>query len=88
MIEGDIESGQNVVVIEDLISTGGSSLKAVDALRDKGCNVKGMVAMDAIALLENLGLSVELKGSGKVKSQSIQVGEQISKNQIIILELK
>ena len=51
-------------------------------------NVKGMVAMDAIALLENLGLSVELKGSGKVKSQSIQVGEQISKNQIIILELK
>ena len=51
-------------------------------------NVKGMVAMDAIALLENLGLSVELKGSGKVKNQSIQVGEQISKNQIIILELK
>ena len=51
-------------------------------------NVKGMVAMDAIALLENLGLSVELKGSGRVKSQSIQVGEQISKNQIIILELK
>ena len=45
MIEGDVESGQNVVVIEDLISTGGSSLKAVDALRDKGCNVKGMVAI-------------------------------------------
>lgn len=45
MIEGDIESGQNVVVIEDLISTGGSSLKAVDALREKGCNVKGMVAI-------------------------------------------
>ena len=36
MIEGDIESGQNVVVIEDLISTGGSSLKAVEALREKG----------------------------------------------------
>ena len=45
MIEGDVESGQNVVVIEDLISTGGSSLKAVEALRDKGCNVKGMVAI-------------------------------------------
>lgn len=45
MIEGDIESGQNVVVIEDLISTGGSSLKAVEALREKGCNVKGMVAI-------------------------------------------
>lgn len=51
-------------------------------------NVKGMVAMDAIALLENLGLSVESKGSGKVKSQSLQAGVQISKNQIIILELK
>ncbi|MFT6638600.1 MAG: cell division protein FtsI (penicillin-binding protein 3) [Flavobacterium sp.] len=51
-------------------------------------NVKGMAAMDAIALLENLGLSVEVKGSGKVKTQSIKSGEQISKNQIIILELK
>lgn len=44
-IEGDIESGQSVVVIEDLISTGASSLKAVEALREKGCNVKGMVAI-------------------------------------------
>lgn len=45
MIEGDIEKGQSVVVIEDLISTGGSSLKAVEALREKGCNVKGMAAI-------------------------------------------
>ncbi len=45
MIEGYFESGQNVVVIEDLISTGGSSLKAVDALREKGCLVKGMAAI-------------------------------------------
>ncbi len=45
MIEGDVESGQNVVVVEDLISTGGSSLKAVAALREKGCNVKGMAAI-------------------------------------------
>jgi orotate phosphoribosyltransferase len=45
MIEGDIESGQSVVVIEDLISTGGSSLKAVNALREKGCVVKGMTAI-------------------------------------------
>lgn len=45
MIEGEISSGQNVVVIEDLISTGGSSLKAVEALREKGCKVKGMVAI-------------------------------------------
>ncbi len=45
MIEGEIEKGQSVVVIEDLISTGGSSLKAIEALRDKGCVVKGMVAI-------------------------------------------
>ncbi len=45
MIEGEIEAGQNVVVIEDLISTAGSSIKAVEALREKGCNVKGMVAI-------------------------------------------
>ena len=44
-IEGYIESGQKVVVIEDLISTGGSSLKAVKALEDIGCTVSGMAAI-------------------------------------------
>jgi len=44
-IEGRVESGQSVVVVEDLISTGKSSLNAVDALREAGCNVKGMVAI-------------------------------------------
>jgi orotate phosphoribosyltransferase len=44
-IEGDFEAGQKVVVIEDLISTGGSSLQAVDALRAAGCEVKGLVAI-------------------------------------------
>jgi orotate phosphoribosyltransferase len=44
-IEGDFEKGQKVVVIEDLISTGGSSLQAVDALREAGCDVKGLVAI-------------------------------------------
>ncbi|KJD31029.1 orotate phosphoribosyltransferase [Tamlana nanhaiensis] len=44
-IEGFIESGQNVVVVEDLISTGKSSLNAVKALRDAGVKVKGMVAI-------------------------------------------
>ncbi len=45
LIEGEIKSGQSVVVIEDLISTGGSSLKAVEALREAGCEVKGMAAI-------------------------------------------
>jgi orotate phosphoribosyltransferase len=44
-IEGYFEKGQKVVVIEDLISTGGSSLNAVTALREAGCLVLGMVAI-------------------------------------------
>ena len=44
-IEGAFEAGQNVVVIEDLISTGGSSLKAVEALRSADLKIKGLVAI-------------------------------------------
>ena len=44
-IEGYYEEGQNVIVIEDLISTGGSSLKAVDALRNGGLKIRGLVAI-------------------------------------------
>jgi orotate phosphoribosyltransferase len=44
-IEGYYEKGQKVVVIEDLISTGGSSLNAVRALREADCDVLGMVAI-------------------------------------------
>lgn len=44
-IEGFLDSGQNVVVVEDLISTGKSSLNAVDALKEAGARVKGMVAI-------------------------------------------
>lgn len=44
LIEGELQPGAKVVVIEDLISTGGSSLKAVEALRANGSEVIGMVA--------------------------------------------
>lgn len=44
-IEGHLESGQSVVIIEDLISTGGSSLKAYDVLKEANTNVLGMVAL-------------------------------------------
>lgn len=44
LIEGEIAPGTRVVVVEDLISTGGSSLRAVEALRSAGCIVEGMVA--------------------------------------------
>jgi orotate phosphoribosyltransferase len=45
LIEGDLKPGSKVVVVEDLISTGGSSLKAVEAIRNAGCHVIGMVAI-------------------------------------------
>jgi orotate phosphoribosyltransferase len=44
-VEGYLESGASVIVIEDLISTGGSSLKAVDALKEAGARVMGMLAI-------------------------------------------
>ncbi|MDL2230758.1 orotate phosphoribosyltransferase, partial [Alistipes sp. OttesenSCG-928-L06] len=44
-VEGEYTPGAKVVVIEDLVSTGGSSLNAVEALRDAGCEVLGMVAI-------------------------------------------
>lgn len=44
-IEGRVEAGQKVVVVEDLISTGGSAIAAVQALREAGCEVLGVVAI-------------------------------------------
>ena len=44
-VEGFLQKGQSVVVVEDLISTGKSSLMAVEALKEAGANVKGMVAI-------------------------------------------
>jgi len=44
-IEGDLKPKQKVVVIEDLVSTGGSSLKAVEAIRNNGSDVLGMLAI-------------------------------------------
>ncbi|MDR0845149.1 MAG: orotate phosphoribosyltransferase [Tannerella sp.] len=45
LIEGELKPNSKVVVIEDLVSTGGSSLKAVNAIRNFGCEVVGMVAI-------------------------------------------
>ncbi len=44
LIEGDLQPGSRVMIVEDLVSTGMSSLKAVDAVRNAGCEVVGMVA--------------------------------------------
>ena len=45
LIEGDLAKGRKVVVVEDLVSTGGSSLKAAEALQKHGCQVLGMVSI-------------------------------------------
>lgn len=50
-------------------------------------NLKGMSGMDAVALMGNLGMKVNVIGIGKVKKQSIQAGQNIDKNTTIILEL-
>jgi orotate phosphoribosyltransferase len=45
LIEGELKTGSKVVILEDLVSTGSSSLKAVEAVRNFGCDVIGMVAV-------------------------------------------
>ncbi|MGC6429979.1 MAG: orotate phosphoribosyltransferase [Jejuia sp.] len=68
-IEGFIEKGQNVVVVEDLISTGKSSLNAVHALKDVGVEVKGMIAIFTYGFevsktnFENEGINLHTLGN-------------------------
>ncbi|MCF8236136.1 MAG: orotate phosphoribosyltransferase [Bacteroidales bacterium] len=62
-IEGHVNKGQKVVVIEDLVSTGGSSLRAATALRDAGCEVVGMAA------IFSYNLDVALKNFDEAKVQ-------------------
>ena len=63
-VEGFLQKGQTVVVVEDLISTGNSSLQAVEALRNEGANVKGMIAIFSygfdVALINFNNANVEL----------------------------
>ena len=63
LIEGELRPGIKVVVIEDLISTGGSSLKAVEAIRNNGCEVIGMIA----SFTYGFDVSVEAFKNAKVE---------------------
>src|ERR1700739_108241 len=67
LIEGEIEEGESVVLIEDLISTGGSSLKAAEAMRKEGCLVKGIVSIFDY----NLGIAAENFKKAKVNVTSL-----------------
>ena len=61
--------------------------KSSESTLNKMPNLKGMSGMDAISLLENLGLKVEFIGNGKVKRQSVKSGNEIIEGTIIKLEL-
>ena len=63
-VEGYLEKGQTVIVVEDLISTGGSSLMAVEALRNEGAIVKGMAA------IFTYGFDISLE---KIKEANLEV---------------
>jgi cell division protein FtsI (penicillin-binding protein 3) len=72
------------------LATNGSSIKVnkrVVAVSSSMPQLKGMGLKDAIATCENLGLKVTVKGKGKVSNQSINVGQYISKGQMINIEL-
>ena len=75
-VEGVVEAGQQVVVIEDLISTGGSSLQAVQALRDKGVNVLGMIAIFSY----QFPVAIQ-----RFKDEDVQCQTLTSYNQVITL---
>ena len=72
---------------DDLQQDYESYFSKVQARSGKVPNVKGMSGMDAISLLENLGMRVEVKGNGKVNDQSIEAGSSFRDRQIIVLEL-
>ena len=60
-VEGHFEKGQKVIVVEDLISTGGSSLMAVEALRNEGADVIGMAAIFTYGFLVSVEKITEAK---------------------------
>jgi len=63
LIEGDLKNCKNVLVIEDLISTGGSSLKAINAIKEKKCNVAGLTCI----FNYNFEISKQTLESNKIK---------------------
>ena len=66
-IEGKVEEGQKVVVVEDLISTGGSVITAVQALREAGCEVLGVVSIFTYGLAKGK----EMFAQEEIKSESL-----------------
>ncbi|UOB18496.1 penicillin-binding protein [Abyssalbus ytuae] len=83
-----------VDTVRELERKNASAVKSYDSFYAKAQikyqtipNVIGMSGMDAVSLLENLGLKVKVEGNGKVKEQSLNAGETIEDNQTIVLKL-
>lgn len=73
LIEGPIERGENVIVLEDVITTGTSSLKAVNALREHGCNVEHLISL---VLREEIGKNL-LEREGGLKVHSLFTAQEL-----------
>ncbi len=90
-IEGPVPVGKNVVVLEDLISTGGSSLKAVKALTDSGANVVGAIAIFtygfevAASAFDAANVPLEVLSHYQTLIETALEKSYISKNQVELL---
>ena len=93
LIEGELKAGAKVVVVEDLISTGGSSLKAVEAVRRHGAEVLGMVAIythgfpDAVTSFEKAGVRlITLSNYNAVLQEAAKTGYISDSDQEVLRE--
>lgn len=92
MIEGDLKPGMKVVVIEDLISTGGSSLNAVKAIENDNCEVIGMMAIFtygfsvAIDAFKDAGVELTTLSDYETLIQVALETKTISKNNVETLK--
>lgn len=93
LIEGELKAGAKVVVVEDLISTGGSSLKAVEAVRRHGAEVLGMVAIythgfpDAVTSFEKAGVRlITLSNYNAVLQEAAKTGYISASDQEVLRE--
>jgi orotate phosphoribosyltransferase len=92
LIEGDVFEGQRVLVVEDLISTGKSSLQAVEALRAAGCDVAGLVAIftygfdAAVQNFKKAGCKFATLSNYNALIEYAEEHNYISKNDVSLLE--
>ena len=80
-------SKNNEISSNSLVRSDKTNFEALDFEPNLMPNLSGMTSMDALYLLENLGVQVELNGKGKVRKQSLKAGDEIKKNHKVILRL-